>query len=82
MYRLGAVSYHALTAARPAEAYQFDPDYDLERTIIDRQYTPVTRHDSSLRPAVDAVLKQAMEPNPDARYDSTDLFRKSLNGSL
>lgn len=77
VYRLGAVTYHALTGTAPFA------DADEPRdAILDGDLTPPTEIERTLLPAVDEIVGRAMAVDPEERFESPREFRERLTDAM
>ena len=75
VYALGATLYCMLTATVPPDAFQ-------ERLIKQAPLTPPRRINAQVSPAVERVILQAMEMDPNRRYPSALELMQALQACL
>src|SRR5262249_20583370 len=75
IYPLGATMYRALTGQLPFDA---PPLHSLMFAIATNPFTPILEIDSSLDPALVAVVERALSKAPSDRFASVGDMRASL----
>lgn len=85
VYSLGVILFEMATGRLPIVVRGMDLPQAI-RSIAESEPASAARLDPSLRGDVDAILRKALEKNPDRRYSSAAEFatdiRRHLNGEL
>jgi eukaryotic-like serine/threonine-protein kinase len=77
VYACGVMLYEALAGKRPYIA----PNYNaLLIQIVGKAPTPLTQHNPSVPPSLEAMVKRAMERDRNRRFQSATEFRTALLG--
>lgn len=84
VYSLGVILYELLTGVSPFPAHRGSVDEVLPRMIADREAgaPDVRRANASVSPAVAAVVRHCLEPDPARRYRSARALQEDLTRQL
>jgi serine/threonine-protein kinase len=77
IFSLGAVLYELATGEPP---FAGDSDYDVMDAIVNVRYEPPERRYERIDPALAAVIRRALEPDPARRFASCDEMAAALRG--
>jgi len=75
LYSCGVVMYEMATALRP---YSGDSVASLLHAILDSEPVPVRSVNPAISPELDAIIRKAMDKNPDLRYQSARELKVDL----
>ncbi len=75
VFSLGAMLYEMATGA---VAFGGDSDYDVMENIVNGRYEPPERHFAAIDPALAAVIRQALEPDPARRFGNCEAMARAL----
>jgi tetratricopeptide (TPR) repeat protein len=81
IYALGVILYELLTGRRPFGRHPSPSPDAVERMIEDRQRLPAPagRLNRAVTPAVDAILRRCLEPQPARRYQAARELQEDLD---
>ncbi len=79
VFGMGSVLYEATTGLQP---FASSGDLEVMTKIVDGKLTPPSAHVRGYPRELEAIVLQAMAPNPDHRFPTADEMRMALEGFL
>ncbi len=83
LYSLGVILFELLTRKHPFPSHRRFSQFVALRMLEDRQQPPRLRgHNPAVSPAVEAIIRKCLAPDPDQRYQSALELKEDLERQL